>query len=100
MLTFDPGEQGGGKLWGQGAAPPVGGLNGGLCPPVTKKDHIFVLKNALKINFSVFFRAARSLLAPTVSAVTAVVGLVPNLSESAHQLTVDPEEHYLCTIVR
>ncbi len=31
-----------------------------------KKDHILVLKNALKINFFVFSPAVRSLLAPTV----------------------------------
>ncbi len=71
MLTFDPGKQWGGGNLGSGGLPPVGvwggstpsgGIKGGQ-----RKDHILVLKNALKINFSVFSRAVRSLLAPTVS---------------------------------
>ena len=36
--------------------------------PLNKKGHILELKKALKINFSVFSAAVRSLVAPTVDA--------------------------------
>ncbi len=61
---------------GPGGSGPSGGIKGGRRPqwgdyrgataPFNKKGHILELKKALKINFSVFSAAVRSLVAPTV----------------------------------
>ncbi len=74
MLTFEPAKLQG-ENWrsggltssgGPGGSSPSGGIKGGLTAPFNKKGHILELKKALKINFSIFSAAVRSLVAPTV----------------------------------
>ncbi len=81
---------------GPGGSGPSGGIKGGRRPPLTKKGHILVLKKALKINFSVFSAAVRSLVAPPLYIelltgspwpLTTVPGIVRNTHESPEQFS-------------